>query len=130
MLLMSSADYLQSIIFQKILSRIISKCQTFWIQIMFVCLFELILYVRSTMFQLNRDRSSWVEPVLSSEKYVLLKDHNAVTPVRLKPAAPPSRVKHSTTEPLRSLDPDQGRHSVYILSVLIWIQTVFKVDIS
>ena len=28
--------------------------------------------------------------------------HNAVTPVRLKPAAPRSRVKHSTTEPLRS----------------------------
>ena len=34
----------------------------------------------------------------------MLKDHNAVTPVRLKPAAPPSQVKHSTTEPLRSLD--------------------------
>ena len=34
---------------------------------------------------------------------VLLKDHNAVTPVRLEPAAPRSRVKDSTTEPLRSL---------------------------
>ena len=33
----------------------------------------------------------------------LLKDHNAVTPVRLEPAALRSRVKHSTTEPLRSL---------------------------
>ena len=32
----------------------------------------------------------------------MLKDHNAVTPVRLKPAASRSRVKHSTTEPLRS----------------------------
>ena len=30
------------------------------------------------------------------------KDHNAVTPVRFKPAVPRSRVKHSTTEPLRS----------------------------
>ena len=30
------------------------------------CLFDLILYVPSTIFQLNRDRSSWVEPVLSS----------------------------------------------------------------
>ena len=30
-----------------------------------VCLFDLILYVTSTIFQLNRDRSSWVEPVLS-----------------------------------------------------------------
>ena len=30
-----------------------------------VCLFDLILYVPSTIFQLYRDRSSWVEPVLS-----------------------------------------------------------------
>ena len=29
--------------------------------------------------------------------------HNAVAPVRLEHAAPRSRVKHSTTEPLRSL---------------------------
>ena len=31
----------------------------------FVCLFDLILYVPSTIFQLNRDGSSWIEPVLS-----------------------------------------------------------------
>ena len=31
----------------------------------FVCLFDLILYVPSTIFQLYRDRSSWVGPVLS-----------------------------------------------------------------
>ena len=31
----------------------------------FVCLFDLILYVPSTISQLNRDGSSWVEPVLS-----------------------------------------------------------------
>ena len=69
-----------------------------------VCLlFDLIPYVPSTIFQLNRDRSSWVEPVLSQDKCVLLKDHNAVMPVRLKPAALRSRVKHSTTEPLHSL---------------------------
>ena len=43
-----------------------------------------------------------VEPVLSYDKCVLLKDHNTVTPVRLEPAAPRSRVRHSTTEPLRS----------------------------
>ena len=67
------------------------------------CLFDLILYVPSTIFQLNRDGSSWVEPVLSKDKCVLLKNHNAVTPVRLEPAAPRSRFKHSTTEPLRSL---------------------------
>ena len=48
---------------------------------------DLILYVPSTIFQLNRDGSSWVEPVLSLDKCVLLKDHNAVTPVRLEPAA-------------------------------------------
>ena len=28
-----------------------------------------------------------------------------MTPVRLEPAAPRSRVKHSTTEPLRSVNP-------------------------
>ena len=33
----------------------------------------------------------------------MLKDHNAVTPVRLEPAAPPSQVKNTTTEPLCSL---------------------------
>ena len=33
----------------------------------------------------------------------LAQGHNAVTPVMLEPAAPRSRVKHSTTEPLRSL---------------------------
>ena len=30
-----------------------------------VCLFDFILNVRSTIFQLNRDGSSWVQPVLS-----------------------------------------------------------------
>ena len=33
----------------------------------------------------------------------LAQGHNAVTPVRLESAAPRSRVKHYTTEPLRSL---------------------------
>ena len=32
----------------------------------------------------------------------LAQGHNAVTPVRLKPADPRSLVKHSTTEPLLS----------------------------
>ena len=31
--------------------------------ILLVCLFDLIIYVQLTIFQLNRDRSSWVEPV-------------------------------------------------------------------
>ena len=33
--------------------------------ILFFCLFGMILYVPSTIFQINRDGSSWVEPVLS-----------------------------------------------------------------
>ena len=68
-----------------------------------ICLFDLILYVPLTIFQLNRDGSYWDEPVLSLNKCVLLKDHNAVTPVRLEPAATRSRVKHATTKPLPSL---------------------------
>ena len=48
--------------------------------------FDLILYVPSTIVQLCRDGSSWVEPVVSKDTCVLLKDHNAVTPVRLEPA--------------------------------------------
>ena len=51
-------------------------------------LFDLILYVTSKIFQFNRDGSSCVEPVLSLDKCVLLKDHNAVTLVRLEPAPP------------------------------------------
>ena len=34
---------------------------------------------------------------------VLAQGQNVVTPVRLDPGAPKSQVKHSTTEPLRSL---------------------------
>ena len=66
-------------------------------------LFDLILYVPSKIFQLNETRSSWVEPVLSLDKRVMLNDHNAVMPVRLKPVTPRFRVKHSTYEPLPSL---------------------------
>ena len=33
--------------------------------VVWFCLFDLILYVPSTIFQLYRDGSSWVEPVLS-----------------------------------------------------------------
>ena len=39
-----------------------------------IVLFHLILYVPSTIFQLCRNGSSWVEPVLSQNKCVLLKD--------------------------------------------------------
>ena len=97
-------------------------------QTSFVCLFDLILYVPSTIFQLNRDRSSWVEPVLSWDKCVLLKDHNAVTPVRLEPAAPLSRVKGSTTEPLCSLNQTScvnNSLSIYSINLFIALCIVF-----
>ena len=66
------------------------------------CLFVWFDSLRPTIFQLYRDGSFWVEQVLSYDKCVLLKDHNAVTPVRLEPTALRSWVKHYTTEPLRS----------------------------
>ena len=34
-------------------------------KVLFFVLFDLILYVLLTIFQLDRDESSWVEPVLS-----------------------------------------------------------------
>ena len=57
---------------------------------------------QSAIFHLCRDRSSWVEPVLSKDKMCLAQGHNAVTRVRLEPAIPQSWIKHSTTEPMRS----------------------------
>ena len=41
------------------------KCTDGYTTSFFVCLFDLILYIPSTIFVLNRDGSSWVEPVLS-----------------------------------------------------------------
>ena len=99
MFFLLSADFYQNQLFSNFLPGIPSKC-----------LFDLILYIPSTIFQLNTGTGL---PGLN-------KDHNAVTPVRLEPAASPSRVKNSTTEPLcshtirvsNSLDPDQARHFV------------------
>ena len=59
--------------------------------------FYLIIYVPSIIFQLCRDGSSWVEPVVC-----LAQGHNAVTPLRLEAVVPRSRVKQSITEQLRS----------------------------
>ena len=102
----------------------------------FFCLLDLILYVPSTIFQLNRDGSSWVEPVLRYDKCVSFKDHNAVTPVRLESAAPRSRLKHSSTEPLRSHpllghDPCHriNNSDQYVLCLLfVRTQTKFGID--
>ena len=71
------------------------------VQSWLICLFDLILYIPSTVFQLYRDRSSWLNQYLG-RNYVLVQGHNAVTPVKLGPVAPRSPVKHSTAEPLRS----------------------------
>ena len=91
-----------------------------------VFLFDLILYVPSTIFQLYRDRSYWVEPVLSWDKCVLLKDHNAVTPVRLEPAALRSQVKPSTIEPLRSNNFCCDKGDWYQLNEIVFIIELSK----
>ena len=49
----------------------------------------------------------------------MLKDHNAVTPVRLELAASWSRVKHSSTEPLRSLDKFCDSFLLFVLFVFV-----------
>ena len=69
----------------------------------FVCLFDLILYVPVNNLSVM---SGQVFLCSTSTKQGLLcyaQGHNAVTPVRLKPTTTRSRVKNSTTEPLRSL---------------------------
>ena len=42
-------------------------------------------------------------PQLNHKQGYFAQGHNAIPPVRLESATPPSRVKHSTTKPLRSL---------------------------
>ena len=54
----------------------------------------------------------------------MLKDHNAVMPVRLEPTASRSRVKHSTTEPLRSLKTKNTRPDFN----LDWLQSETLID--
>ena len=65
--------------------------------------FDLIHYVPSTSFPLCRSGL----PGLTGTKLGLMRlaqGHNAMAPVRLEAAATRYRVKHSTTEPLRSED--------------------------
>ena len=50
-------------IFQNLYPQLLTTPQTTIYAIL--CLFDLILYVQSTIFQLYRDGSSWAEPVLS-----------------------------------------------------------------
>ena len=62
-------------------------------------LFDLI---QSTIFQLCRDGSSWVEPELSKDNVFCSMTHYSDAG-EAQTAAPRSRVKLSTTEPLCSL---------------------------
>ena len=48
-------------------------------------------------------------------------DYNAVTPVRLEPGALRSRIKHSTTEPLRSHGP------VYFIKYFVCFKFLFTI---
>ena len=52
-----------------VLSTSLKICTKYWL--IEICLFDSILNVPLTIFQLNRDRSVWVEP---EDKWVLLKD--------------------------------------------------------
>ena len=61
-------------------------------------LFDFILYIPVNNFQLCRDGSSWVEPLMC-----LAQGHSPVTLLRLEPATPRSRVKHSTTDQATAL---------------------------
>ena len=56
-----------SVVFWQDIRRDLKYCEMrdFNMAESFVCLFDFILYIQSTIFQLNRDGSSWVEPVLS-----------------------------------------------------------------
>ena len=68
---------------------------------MFVCLFDSLCPINNLSDKQGPVFLDWNGTKL--DKCVLPKDHNAVTPLRLEPTAPRSRVKHSTTEPMDSL---------------------------
>ena len=79
---------------------------------------------QSTIFQLCQDRSSWVEPELSKDKCVLLKDTTHDT-CEAQSTAPRSWVKHSTTEPLCS----QVEHEKSFLTLVTGVSAlIFKVN--
>ena len=72
-----------------------------------------VLYVPSTIFQLNRDGSTWVEPVLSKDiMYVSCSRTQRSDAGETQIATPGSRVKHSTTEPLFSA----------VCTFVVWMQ--------
>ena len=95
-------------------------------------LFEFDSYVPSTIFQLCRDGSSWVEPVLSYDLMCLAQGHNAVTPARLEPRGPSvscSLNKPGYEENYPCADPEGAgapgpaksqSYRIY-LAILVWI---------
>ena len=68
----------------------------------FVCLFGLILYFPVNIFIVMSGQVFLDLTRIKQSIKCLVQGHNAVLPVRLEPATPLSRVKHSTTEPPRS----------------------------
>ena len=76
-------------------------------------------------------KEGWVFLCRTSTKLgsmCLAQGHNAATPMRLEPVAPGSRVRHSTTEPLRSLIIELEEDIMVLSNVTkfhkIWIKTI------
>ena len=68
----------------------------------FCMLFCLLIFFQNTFFE--KFFQEYHQIVKQFRYMCLAQGHKAVMPVRLEPAAPRSQVKHSTTEPLRSLN--------------------------
>ena len=70
---------------------------------LYTCLLDWILYVPVNNFSVMSEQVFLGWTRTKQGFMCLVQGHNAVTPVRLEPATPRSWVKHSNTEPLRSL---------------------------
>ena len=74
----------------------------FYAEVKIFCLFNLILYVPVNNLSVMLGRVFLVWTSTKQRLMCLAQGHNTLTPVRLEPTALLPRVKHSTTEPLRS----------------------------
>ena len=70
---------------------------------LYTCWLDLVLYVPVNNFSVMSERVFLGWTRTKEGLMCLTQGHKAVTPVRLEPATPRSRVKHSNTEPLCSL---------------------------
>ena len=74
-------------------------------------IFLLLSFLSISFFHFYRPTFSFLKPqpiraiIVKCDGSVYHIDVDAVTPMRLEPVVPRSRVKHSTTEPLRSHQP-------------------------